>query len=194
MNASPILVYTKYYLYKIPPVIKLLKKIPIIKQVSFNLTIINKKKRLKNDLIQFNNVLYFYLTSKMKLLPVEQNEVLEDLYNGYIDIINRSLSFNKEFINLKVIEYCYKIHTDYLNSISTQPYSCVYLNDFLHIKKLKVVLKTIYDYSRKDDYFTKEEFFELLTSYKANYFNYTDMDKFRNTGKIPKRLKIRKEK
>jgi hypothetical protein len=126
----------------------------------------------------------------------EINEYEVKLYKQYLKFINRSLYLNKEDVSLDRLKYFLKIQLDLLNSsgiTGLNPRSTfIYQDDIKHINKLKIILKLIYKYSTKDDYFTLEEFQEFIKNYRENFY-IDDIDIFKNLNKIPKRLKKRKD-
>jgi len=184
----------------------------------FDNSLMNKKENLKLQLYSFTKDLYIYcgfktISEKDKELiekyitntqgidkhnlpkngitKKERLEYLDKLYINYIEIINKSLIFNKEFISLSRLDYFKKIQFDLLNTDSINPRTnFIYQNDFKHIDKLKAILEHIYNFSKRDDYFTELEFKEFMVKYKDN-FNIEDIDIFKNLNKIPKRLKRR---
>jgi hypothetical protein len=116
----------------------------------------------------------------------------KDLYNMYLKFINKSLYLNQEGVSLKRLNYFLRIAIDMLESSKRYPMiSFIYQNDIIHINKLQRILKRIFDYSQKEDYFTLDEFRTFLFIYRENFY-IVDIDIFKNLNKIPKRLKRRK--
>lgn len=113
------------------------------------------------------------------------------LYLKYIDLINKTLSRNKEEVNLTLLRYFLNVQLDMLETSKKHPeVSFIYLNDIKHINKLKEILKEIYKYSEDDDYFLFPEFQDFLINFRENLY-IENIDIFRELNKIPKHLKRR---
>jgi hypothetical protein len=179
----------------------------------------NKKEKLKLDIYKFTKDLYIYMT--FKIITEEERDLLikyvdpyqgcnkhnlptkgitekelkkreEDLYKQYLRFINRSLYLNQECISLERLKYFLDVALDMLDSAKNYPMvSFIYQNDIKHIDKLQKILKLLFKYSQKEDYFTLDEFRSFLYIYREN-FHIVDIDIFRNLNKIPKRLKKRR--
>ena len=107
-------------------------------------------------------------------------------------MVNWTLSFNKEEISEDRVNFFFDIQMDYLQYQRKQCTSFIYLNEEDKIKKLEVVLDRIREFACTDEYFTFEEFRTFINGYKSSYLHIAEIDKFRNVGKLPKRLKKRK--
>jgi len=205
--------YLKIYLCNI------LWSFHITKQLYFNNSLMDKKKRLKLEIYQFTKDLYIYMTFKIisederilldkyvdpyqgydkHNLPTkgitekELNNYEKELYDLYLRFINRSLYLNQEDVSLNRLNYFLEISLDILENCKKYPMiSFIYQNDIKHINKLQNILKSLYKYSKNNDYFTFDEFRSFLLTYRENfYIEYIDI--FKNLNKIPKRLKKRR--
>jgi len=205
--------YLKIYLCNI------LWSFNITKQFYFNSSLMNKKERLKLELYQFTKDLYIYMTFKIisederialdkyvnpyigcnkHNLPTkgitekELQKYEKELYDLYLRFINRSLYLNQEDVSLNRLNYFLKVSLDILENCKKYPMiSFIYQNDIKHIDKLQNILKSIYKYSKNNDYFTFEEFRSFLLTYRENFY-IEDIDIFNDLNKIPKRLKKRR--
>lgn len=205
--------YLKNYIYY------KISNLKIIKDFYFNDSLMNKKEKLKLEVYKFTKDLYTYMT--FKIITEEERNLLtkyvdpyqgcgkhdlptkgvtekelkkfeEDLYNKYLYFINRSLYLNQEEISLSRLNYFLAIALDILESAKKYPMvSFIYQNDIKHIDKLQKILKLLFKYSQKEDYFTLDEFRSFLYMYRENFY-IVDIDIFRNLNKIPKRLKKRR--
>jgi len=185
-----------------------------IEKFYFNVSLINKKRTIKEKLHGFTKKLYIYLTmdiiDKDKevlyeyiasengvgefpqfLTKQESNEFLNSLYNDYIYFINHSLVFNQEYVQLQRLQYFLNIQIDILNAQMNPFIPNKFIKDLSHIKNLKFILKTIINFSNKDDYLTKREFKKLIKEYQSVFFT-SEEEILKNIGKIPKRLKFKK--
>ena len=152
-----------------------------------------KKNITKTLVLTFVKNLYIYLSSGGGENNANNKGItLEDLYNSYIDTVNWTLSFNKEEISKDRVNYFYDIQMDYLKGIRNTNTTFIYLNEEDKIQKLEVVLDQIREFGCTDEYFTYEEFRTFINKCKSSYLHIDEIDKFRNVGKIPKRLKKRK--
>ena len=194
------------------------KKINLFDNLLFNASLMNKKENLKVELYAFVRELYIYMT--FKIISEEEKSNIKkyidpyqgcnkhdlptkgitekdlhrleiSLYLKYIDLINKTLSRNKEEVNLTLLRYFLNVQLDMLETSKKHPeVSFIYLNDIKHINKLKEILKEIYKYSEDDDYFLFPEFQDFLINFRENLY-IENIDIFRELNKIPKHLKRR---
>lgn len=194
------------------------KKINVIDNLLFNASLMNKKENLKLELYAFVRELYIYMT--FKIISEEEKSNIKkyiDPYQGcnkhdlptkgvtkkelhrlelsiyvkYIDLINKTLSINKEEVNLTILKYFLNVQLDMLDTSKKHPeVSFIYLNDIKHIDKLKEILKQIYKCSEEDDYFLFPEFQDFISNFRENLY-IENIDIFRELNKIPKHLKRR---
>ncbi len=162
----------------------------IFQNYYFNKTLIDKKNNLKRINAGFIKELYLYLSSSAGGNDLSPS--LEELYNKYIELVNWNLNFNKEEIDLYRNGYFYRIQMDYLKYQRTTKYSFIYLNEEDKILKLEAILDRIREFAVVEEYFSFKEFQDFINEYRSAYLSVVEIDKFKNVGKIPKRLKTRK--
>lgn len=169
--------------------------IDFINYFFFNKSVINKKNYLKKITISFVENLYLYLSSCSGENNTKENALtIEELYAQYIELINISLAHNKESIEGITIDYIKYLALDYIDHCYlSEGDTFIYLNNNNHYLALKDLITDILDFSHIDDYYTFNEFKNLMQQYETCYLNITEKEIYECSTKVPKRLKRRKK-
>jgi len=118
----------------------------------------------------------------------------EDLYKRYTDIINMYYSFNRASPNKKMIDIIYAFSQNIIYNETHSNLTFIYLNDKLHVQKMKHIVDLIHNWSINEDYFgyaSYNEFYNTLEPLRM-YFNQDIHHQAYNIGKLPKALRQRR--